>query len=70
MTTIKDLLDSKKPSEKFSMTPNALGLEPEAFSNLVSNWLTDGGLGFRVVSTHQESQTGKHLYDFVTLEKL
>ena len=52
------------------MTPNALGLEPEAFSNLVSNWLTDGGLGFRVVSTHQESQTGKHLYDFVTLEKL
>lgn len=71
MTTFKDLLDSKKSSEKFTVQPNALGMEPQAFSNLVSDWLSvGGGPGFRVVSTHQESQTGKSLYDFVMLEKL
>lgn len=71
MSTFQDLLDSKKPSETFFVQPQQLGMTLREFSRLASDWVAvGGGPGFRLISTHHESETGDSLYDLVKLEKL
>jgi len=40
-----------------------------AFHALVKGWERDGGDGFHVYKTHQESQTGNRWIDFVVIQK-
>ncbi|MDZ7863370.1 hypothetical protein [Acidovorax sp.] len=70
MQNFKQLLDSKKPGEVFSVDPQTLALSEEQFDAVARDWVREGGGdGFSIQKPHRESMTGERRYDLMLLKK-
>ncbi|MCG3784597.1 hypothetical protein [Delftia acidovorans] len=69
MNKLHQFLESAQAGSHLSLGADDFGIADAAFHALVKGWERDGGDGFHVYKTHQESQTGNRWIDFVVIQK-